>query len=212
VGVSVPVKYLALTTAALLATFLCFWAMQFLISIEISSVPDLAAIKFTTPILSTLREKEKRPVRIRAEKILPSEPPPTPEGLPTLSKDRILTQSSLPVRFSMADILGEEQIQLDMTPPIKNLFPMVVVQPVYPFVAVMKEIEGFVLVQFSVRGNGTVANAVVLESKPRSTFDDAALSAIRKFRFQPRVVGGDPMPVAAMQMRFAFSLESSHVH
>ena len=97
-----------------------------------------------------------------------------------------------------------------MTPPVKDLAPMFVVHPIYPFAAVMKEIEGYVLVQFSVRENGSVADAIILESEPRSTFDDAALSAIRKFKFQPREVGGDPIPVEKIQLRFAFTLESTH--
>lgn len=207
-GVSIPAKYIALATASLLMTLFCFWLMQFLISTELSRVPDMGVFKITTPILAPIRPKERDAVREKAKKVLPSEPPPTPDGVHTLSQGRILTQSRLPVRLSIADILGKETIQLDIVPPIKDLVPIVVVHPVYPFVAMMKEIEGFVLVQFSIRRNGTVTNAIVVESEPRSTFDDAALSAIRKFKFQPREVGGDPIPADEIQIRFAFTMES----
>lgn len=209
-GVSIPVKYLILTTASLLMTLLCFWLMQVLISGEISRAPDIASFKITTPLLLPIREKEKREVRRKLQKVMPSEPPITPEGLPTLNHTRILTESHFPIRASLSDIVGSEQILVNMTPPVKDLAPMFVVHPIYPFAAVMKEIEGYVLVQFSVRENGSVADAIILESEPRSTFDDAALSAIRKFKFQPREVGGDPIPVEKIQLRFAFTLESTH--
>ena len=110
----------------------------------------------------------------------------------------------------MADTLGSEVVRLDISPPVKTLVPLAVVQPVYPFSAAMKEIEGFVLVQFSVDANGIVRDAVIIDSAPGRTFDDAALSAIRKFRFQPRMIGGDAIPTQDIQMKFAFSMESSY--
>lgn len=209
-AVSFPVKYLSVLTAALLATFLCFWLMQLLISSEIPRAQDVAPIRFNTSHFSPFREIEKREARRTPQRAMPSEPPPTPEGLPNLSPTRIMTESLLPNRASLADIFDAEKFQLTMTPPLKDLATLFVVQPVYPFAAVIKEIEGYVLVQFTVRTNGTVAHALVVESEPGSTFDDAALSAIRKFRFQPREVGGDPMAVAGMRLRFAFTLESSY--
>jgi protein TonB len=209
-AVSFPVKYLSVLTAALLATFLCFWLMQLLISTEIVSLKDDSTFKFNTSHFSPIREIEKREARVKPQRAMPSEPPATPEGLPNLSHTRILTESQLPNRASLADILDANKFELNVTPPLKDLATLVVVQPVYPFAAAMKEIEGYVLVQFTVRTNGTVTDAHIMESAPGSTFDDAALRAIRKFRFQPREVGGDPMAVAGMRLRFAFTLESPY--
>ena len=211
-GISIPVKYLMLTTAASLATFLCFWLMQLLISAELSKVTEISPYKISTPFLSPIREKEKREVRKKPQKVMPSVPPPIPDGLPTLSPTRVLTESNFPIRASLSDILGSERIMINMTPPVKDLVPIFMVQPIYPFVAVVKEIEGYVLIQFSVSENGSVSDVVILDSEPRYTFDDAALSAIRKFRFTPREVGGDPITAEQIQMRFAFTMESAYAH
>jgi len=210
VDISIPVKYLIVTTASLLATFLCFWLMQLLISMEISRSPDIVPFKITPSYFSPIREREKRESRKKLQKAMPSEPPPTPRGLPNLTRILTTTESLLPNRVSLADMLDTEKMQLEIMPPVKDLAPLFVVQPTYPFAAVMKEIEGYVLVQFTVRQNGTVANAIILDSEPRSIFDDAALGAIRKFKFLPREVGGDPMTVAAVQLRFAFTLEPAY--
>ena len=73
----------------------------------------------------------------------------------------------------------------------------------------MKEIEGYVVVNFGVRENGTVKNPVVVESSPGSLFDEAALSAIDKFRFHPRTHLGDPLAVDDVRMRFVFELNET---
>ncbi len=210
VGAPLPVKYILLTTASLLMTLLCFWLMQLLISTEISRMPEIAPTKISSPLLSPLRKAKEPEVRRKAKKAMPSELPPQSEGNPLPTQTSVLTKSHYPIRASLSEILGSEQIPVNLTPPTKDLVPVFMVQPVYPFAAVVKGIEGFVIVQFSVRENGRVTDAIVVESEPRSLFDDAALSAIRKFKFQPREVGGDPMPVEAMQIRFAFTLESPY--
>lgn len=209
-GVSIPVKYLTLTTASLLATLSCFWLMQMLISMETTRATEIAPLKIATSHLSPLRKKKIREARRKAKKALPSEPPPTPKGLPRISHTRVQTASDFFNRASLADLFDVEEIHLDVMPPVKNLIPLFVVQPIYPFAAVMKEIEGYVLVEFTVRENGTVANAIIVDSEPGRLFDDAALLAIRKFKFQPREIGGDPMPSIGTLLKFAFTLESPY--
>jgi protein TonB len=62
-----------------------------------------------------------------------------------------------------------------------------------------------VQVQFSITPTGTVRDAVVVASEPGAVFDDAALKAIARWRYNPRVDGGvaversatngDPLPL-----------------
>jgi len=210
VNISFPVKYLIVSTASMLTTLLCFLLMIALISVELSKQPDLRTFNISVPVISPIRPKEKPVVREKAQKSLPFEPPPLPEGEFNQTDTRILTESSLPNRVSLADIIGEEAIQFKLTPPLSDLIPLSVVQPVYPFVAAVKEIEGYVLVQFSVLENGSVRNALIVRSEPRQIFDEAALNAVRKFKFRPRMVGGDPVPVDNIQLRFIFSMQSSY--
>ena len=209
-GISIPLKYAALTTAALLATLLCFLLMIALISTELTRQPEFIDFKISTPLISPIRPKETRQVRQKPTKTLPSEPPPQTDGVPTVASNRILTESRLPNRASLAEILGSETIQFQIAAPVRDLFPLGVVQPVYPFVAAVREIEGYVLVQFSVRPNGTVINAMIIESSPRQIFDEAALSAIRKFKFQPREIGGDAISADDIRMRFTFSMQPAY--
>ncbi|HET9694344.1 MAG TPA: TonB family protein [Steroidobacteraceae bacterium] len=59
------------------------------------------------------------------------------------------------------------------------------VAPDYPEAALKKRLSGNVRARVTVRADGRVAEAVVLESTPPEVFDAAALAAARKWRFKP---------------------------
>jgi protein TonB len=201
------VKYPAITSAALLTTLMCFLSMQLLISGRLvqrstSKPPALAA-----PLIPRFKDPETHEARAEPKRMMPAEPPPTPQNSPIeLNKTNMVVKSPLPTFGSTAKILRDDTMTLQLQPPIQDLVPLYVVQPTYPFMAVMKDIEGFVVVHFGVRDNGTVINPVVVKSEPGTLFDDAALSAVSKFRFRPRIAGGDPVAVQDVQLKFVFKL------
>ncbi|WP_363319327.1 energy transducer TonB [Pseudomonas chlororaphis] len=71
--------------------------------------------------------------------------------------------------------------------------------PVYPRDARQAKIEGYVVLELAIRPDGTVASAKVLESKPRKLFDEAAISAVKRWKFQPRMVNGAAVEQRAKQ-------------
>lgn len=82
---------------------------------------------------------------------------------------------------------------------------------VYPAGAKANEIEGRVVVRYDITLAGTVANAVVVESEPPRVFDDAALNAVRSWRFRPMVDRGEVVPAPARISELVFRLgESSY--
>lgn len=80
--------------------------------------------------------------------------------------------------------------------------------PRYPRRASVRGIEGFVIVEFTVDVDGNVVSPVVIEEKPSNTFNRSALSAIKKFKYKPKVVNGKAVAVNKMQKRFSFKLEN----
>lgn len=203
-------KYLFVVATATTATFLCLLVMQLLISSELERPPvtEQAKVAAQLELAEPDRDIEEL-TRQLPDKALPSEPPPEPEGIPIrIQEFDALTKSERPTLPSLGDTLAESQPRFELSPPARDLVPLYMVQPVYPFSAVMKEVEGYVIVNFGVRSNGTVSNPVVVESEPGELFDDAALSAIDKFRFRPRTLHGDPLAVENLQMRFVFELSA----
>lgn len=66
---------------------------------------------------------------------------------------------------------------------------------VYPAAARAAGIEGEVSVSYDVTATGHVVNAVVLAAEPGGVFEEAALAAVRSWRFRPLTERG--VPVAA---------------
>jgi len=77
------------------------------------------------------------------------------------------------------------------------------VEPEYPQQALERLVSGWVEMEFTVMKDGTVQNVVVIESQPRRTFDNAAMAAMRRWRFQPVQRDGEAVEQrASMRMRF----------
>jgi len=88
---------------------------------------------------------------------------------------------------------------------VKPLFRM---PPRYPRRAVRARLEGMVKIAFTITTNGSVQDPFVLESKPEKLFDQAALRAIRRWKFQPKQVSGKAVARRAIQ-NIRFSLKRS---
>ncbi|MDE0444121.1 MAG: energy transducer TonB [Gammaproteobacteria bacterium] len=84
--------------------------------------------------------------------------------------------------------------------------PVVKVVPIYPDRAIKEGIEGHVLLEFVVTETGAVRDALVVEAKPSGVFEQAALQAVAKFKYKPRIVGGEPVETAGVRNRFAFEI------
>lgn len=202
------IKFLSVSVSAFVATCLCFYLMLFLITREIASEIEFTAPSYVRPSVTEQKETEQVAARTRPQKALPMQPPPDPGANQLNSTARVEFTAERPTFGSIAEIIGLTDLQLELEAPHSELIPLSVVQPIYPLSAAMKEIEGFVVVEFTVRENGTVSNPIVLSSEPAILFDDAALHAVARFKFKPREVGGDRVPVENVQLKFAFTMES----
>ena len=67
------------------------------------------------------------------------------------------------------------------------------VTPVYPEMARAAKISGMVIIEAVVGVDGAVRDARVLRSSP--LLDEAALAAVRQWRYTPTLLNGNPVPV-----------------
>jgi protein TonB len=79
------------------------------------------------------------------------------------------------------------------------------VSPEYPARARSKNIEGYVELSVRVSADGSVAAAQVLNAEPAGVFDDAALTAIEDWEFDPATYEGVPVDVR-VQLKLNFKL------
>ncbi len=85
--------------------------------------------------------------------------------------------------------------------------PIVKVAPVYPRRALSRGIEGYVIVEFTVTKQGSVSGPKVIEAQPADIFEQAAVDAVLKFKYKPRVINGEATEVAGVQNRISFQID-----
>jgi protein TonB len=77
------------------------------------------------------------------------------------------------------------------------------VEPTYPAAAMRNGQEGWVTLEFTVTETGSVSDPWVTDAKPADVFDAAAISAVRQWRFRPRVANGRAAAVrSSVTLRF----------
>ncbi len=88
----------------------------------------------------------------------------------------------------------------------RDVVPLVRVDPEYPPRARQQGIEGWVEIEFTITPVGTIQDAVVIASNPSFVFDRAALRAVRKWRYNPKVENGVAMARPGIQVRLRFEI------
>lgn len=184
-----------------------FWLMHFMIS------NDQKVLKKsdTLHMVDFVRLKQKQifetKSRQKPEKKALEKKPVTPKM--TVSKNSIQADSpniempALDIPIQPGRFSGSVLSGLKMSSGIamgSELIPLVRIPPKYPMRAAMGRIEGWVKVKFTITETGTVKDATVAESKPPRVFDRAALRAIVKWKFKPKMVDGKAVPQQALQL------------
>jgi len=82
------------------------------------------------------------------------------------------------------------------SPAAVDVTPAKILKRVTPVMGpeVPRKAKGYVIVQFDIGDNGRVDNVEVIESTPRGIFDDAAVTAVRKWVYEPRKENGVAVP------------------
>ncbi len=78
------------------------------------------------------------------------------------------------------------------------------VPPQYPKKARGRSKTGYVLVEYKVDLDGAVIEPVVIESKPKKTFDNAALAAVKQWQYQPEFAADAQPEIALMRAHLSF--------
>lgn len=189
---------------AVLVTLGLFLLMAYLIT-PTGSVPDSIegdpSIQITRTKRDEISEKRNRviPDKPEIENIPP--PPVIPQTRPAISSNSDAFYAPLPEAN-----MGSNNFENNND---RRATPMVRIPPQYPQSQISRGQEGWVLVEFTITPTGTTANAVVIDAEPKNVFDRAVLRAIKRWKYQPKVVGGKAVAQHNMREVFRFELEDS---
>jgi protein TonB len=161
-------------------------------------------------------------VDVTSTPLRPTPPPPPPIRQPHVEPPKLIPQPGHGRGIEVADPprhdppprierLGGVPIEtyLGRTPTggiDREPIPLVRVEPDYPPRALASETEGWVQVQFTISATGPVRDARVVAAEPRGVFDDAALKAIGRWRYSPKIEGGVQAERVGLQTIIRFQL------
>jgi protein TonB len=196
-----PLRLPFAATSGALVTLVVFSVLWGLVSVPIDvGVPlpttkiDFTRQRIETPTETKRKEKAQRPPQQKT----PDPPratattgvnPPTRFQRASFDPVRLPRQSGVPMR------------------PDGDAVPVVRITPDYPPQAITRGIEGWVQVRFTVTTIGTVRDALVVDAEPKKLFDDAALKAIARWRYNPKVDGGAAVERVGLQTVIRFQLD-----
>jgi protein TonB len=152
----------------------------------------------------------KRNEALNTEDFTPEKPPKPPETPPeTPPQDMDSIDPTAPsISVAPPTVSAETSIggPGGMNIAEGDYLPIVRVAPVYPARALSRGLEGYVDMAFTVTTTGTVKDPVVMFSTS-SLFERAAIRAVLKFKYKPRVVDGVPVEVPNVKTRITFKIE-----
>jgi protein TonB len=135
----------------------------------------------------------------------PRDPPPPPKMQLTRVDPQVrnmpvmnMPELDLPLTAGAGMFIGNFQ-QVDQTAE-GDIIPIVVIRPIYPGDAAISGIEGWVKIEFTITESGTVKDPKVVDAKPARVFNRAAILAILKWKFKPRIVDGVAVDRRASQI------------
>jgi protein TonB len=174
---------------------------------EVGDVQEAVKIEFTRLRQDTEveRKKPEKAERVKAEQA----PPPPQLALQKTSIDPNAGSDSVAAIATLVEAQAQQMANISGSGGAdRDAVPLVRIEPDYPMQARQRGIEGWVVVEFTISTAGTVKEAVVVASEPGNVFDRAAIQAVRKWKYNPKIVDGKPVERAGMKIRLDFEMES----
>ncbi len=187
-------------------TFALFFLMQSLIAYGTARGQD-EVLGSVIDFVMVTNESETQTKRRRPPRKLKDERPPEPPDIELDRARKPQTQNASHSfgAFDFGDLQGGPH--LGGAPTDGDILPLVRIEPRYPARALQREIEGWVLLEFSISSAGTVVNPFVVDSEPRRIFDRAALRAVSRWKYKPKVEDGVAVLRHGVQVVLTFELE-----
>ncbi|SPY43873.1 transport protein TonB [Photobacterium damselae] len=88
----------------------------------------------------------------------------------------------------------------------QQAMPLYRVEPRYPARALKQGAEGYVVLQFTIDTQGRPSDISVVEAKPRRLFERDAMRALRKWKYQAKVIDGQAVEQPRQTVKLEFKI------
>lgn len=194
-------KLLAIICLSSITTFALFSFMAYLISQDTISPIEPIPV----PIVEVYQLKEdSKPVAKERVKLTPPPPPQMPQ-MQVASVEPVETVV-FDYHAPVLSIASGGGIKLEHKVSDKQARPIVRINPKYPLEAVTNGIEGYVVLSFNINEIGQVTNVNVVDAEPKRIFNKAAKRALKKWKYQAKVVDGKSIAQENLTVKLDFSM------
>jgi len=184
-----------------------FWAMPYMIETTDSQLNNAGSANFVDFV------RLKRNETVHRRELKPRKPPPPQSPPPMPSAPQLDSLNPNATAIAISDTPAETDIELSgagfsLGVGEGDYLPIVKVAPMYPQRALMRGIEGYCVVQYTVTRQGTVRDPFVVKNMCSSEmFHRPSLQAALKFKYKPRVIDGQAVEVPGVQNKFTFVIQ-----
>ncbi|ODQ01495.1 energy transducer TonB [Salinivibrio sp. SS2] len=154
----------------------------------------------------------QRRQRTVPERPKPPEIPDTPTPV-TQTQSTASAQPDMPTLNLQTNIQGVMvqapslgDLSVMQGPNNQQAMPLFRVEPNYPPRAMRRGLEGYVVVRFTISPSGRPQDLSVVEANPPRVFEREALRALRKWKYEPKVVNGEAVAQPGQQIKLEFNL------
>lgn len=187
---------------AILITLLLFQLMAALLGKEPATTRSVSApvdVEFATP----RADSPAQPKII----LQPPAPPVQPPASQRFDSGAEAEPLSVEIPAAVPDIAISQQQEQYQQLADAEARPLVRVEPQYPASAARDGISGWVQLSYSIDATGSVTDVVVLNAEPKRVFDQAAIRALKRWKYQPSLAQGKAYKTTGLTVQLDFSLE-----
>ncbi|MCT6700037.1 energy transducer TonB [Rheinheimera sp. 4Y26] len=187
---------------AIFITLLLFQLMAALLNNDIAPPPPLPP-QLEVELLEPRADSAVQPK-------ITLEPPPPPVEPPAQQRVDFGTEFqsfALEVTPAVPDIAISAQQGQYQPVADAQARPLVRVEPQYPVAAARDGVSGWVQLSFSIDATGAVTDVVVLDAEPKRVFEQAAIRALKRWKYQPSLEQGKAYKTTGFTVQLDFSLE-----
>lgn len=201
-------RLLIATPIALSCVVAIFSLMAWMVDTSHRRAPEPSeALSFNMVMVENEQDVQRR------QRSVPEQPqaPEVPEQMPTSQANTQLTQVS-PVAQPMLG-LDTAIDGLAISAPTfgdfgvnQQAMPLYRVEPRYPTKALKRGAEGYVVMKFTIDPTGKPIDVEVVEANPKRMFEREAIRALKKWKYQPKVVDGGAISQLGQTVRLEFKI------
>ncbi|RYU70408.1 energy transducer TonB [Aliivibrio finisterrensis] len=194
---------------ALFMTVCLFMFMALMVDNSLKAKPENSeAVRFDMVMAEQEQDVQRRQRRVPEK---PDAPEPPPQATPMAAQ----TQTAMATPQSSMPLIGLDSSVSGLAISAPNFadftgnqqaMPLYRVEPRYPSKAMKRGAEGFVVMSFTIDEQGRPTDVKVTDAKPRRMFEREAVKALKKWKYQPKVLDGKAISQVGQTVKLEFTL------